>query len=258
MSLRQFVRRPYVRWVRPRIKDPLTRQRVKLLWFGWGYLPMLLRLPGSIRTRLWLVKRFLRIDWNVLHAHEPREISEIAIRLAQREARPGEVMVEAGCWQGGSTAKFSILCAMTGLGLHVFDSFEGVEAMSPEALRDSYDFSHEYAAPETVVRQNVERYGRLDVCQFHRGWFAETLAVGPLPYPVRVAYIDCDVAKGTREALIGVTGPLVPDGCIFSQDCHLPPVRAVLEDGATWRSLGRAPFSFTVLTTHLGILVPPA
>lgn len=40
-----------------------------------------------------------------------------------------------------------------------------------------------------------------------------------------MAYIDCDLVKGTEEALTGLIPSLVDDGYIFSEDYHLKEVR---------------------------------
>ena len=64
-------------------------------------------------------------------------------------------MVEAGCWQGGSTAKFSIICRIMGFPLYVYDSFQGVEPTDQEG----WDFSGEYAASLPTVEANLRRYG---------------------------------------------------------------------------------------------------
>jgi O-methyltransferase len=148
-------------------------------------------------------------------------------------------MIEAGCWQGGSSAKWSILCKRLGYQLHIFDSFEGVEPLTPEAKASSYDFSGEYAATEGLLRSNLARYGEASVCSVHKGWFAETLALRPVQSPVRVVYIDCDLAKGTDEVLRGVVSRLVEDGWLFSQDFHIPAVQTLLCSPATWQRLGR-------------------
>jgi len=146
--------------------------------------------------------------------------------LAQRAGQPGEAMAEAGCWNGGSTAKFSVACTMLGYRLHVYDSFKGVESHHPD--ESEHDFSGEYAASLDQVRANVEWFGSLGVCEFHPGWFSETLNGHPLEYDLRIAYIDCDLPKGTLEALSSFRPALVTDGVIFSQDCHIPSVRVAL------------------------------
>ena len=148
-------------------------------------------------------------------------------------------MLEAGCWQGGSSAKFSLICKMLGYRLCIYDSFEGVEEMTPEEKAKGTDFSGTYAAAESVVRENIMRYGDVTICHLHKGWFADTLAKGTLPYSVQVAYIDCDLAKGTKEVLTGVVPTLLKNGVIFSQDFHLGTVREIILDKATWIPFGK-------------------
>jgi O-methyltransferase len=236
------VRTLYVSWIRPQITDQLHRQRLKLIWFIWGYWPLMTLNTLSLSQRIRLLLRFLSVDWHVVHSHRPNEIARVCRALAERRAisnETKEVMIEAGCWQGGSAVKFSTLCKLLGYDLHIYDSFEGVEDFSPEERPSSYDFSGEYAAPEAVLWRNLSRYGEAAVCTVHKGWFIDTLARGPVPYAVRVAFIDCDLAKGTYEVLLGVVPSLVEDGWIFSQDFHIPPVQALLRAPATWERLGK-------------------
>jgi O-methyltransferase len=248
------LRSGWERWIVPRIASPLRRQRLKLLYYGFGYAGLLGVAGLSLRDRLALLARFLRIDWNVLHAHLPSEIVEVTRALAERRARPGEIMIEAGCWQGGSSTKFSLVCERLGYRLHIHDSFEGVEFSSPEHQGREWEFGGQYAAPEERVRENLRRYGALAVCDTRPGWFSETLAKAPVPHPVRVAYIDCDLGKGTNEVLRGVVPSLAEDGCIFSQDYHIEPVRRVLQDPETWRSLNRGVPRIRVLGQYLASL----
>jgi O-methyltransferase len=233
------IRKIYVRFIRPYIAQDISKQRFKLLWFVWGYYPLLYLDNISLIDRIRILRRFLIIDWNIEHAHKPSEIAHVCRELARRHALEGEALLEAGCYNGGSSAKFSIICSVLGYQLCVYDSFEGVEQMRPDEVQDTYDFSGEYSASEESVRANINRYGEISVCSFHKGWFADTLSKTPTPYAVRVAYIDCDLAKGTKEALQGIVPALVDDGSIFSQDFHIEPVRKVLLDAKTWRSLER-------------------
>lgn len=252
--LHELLHQGWERWIVPRIRDPLLRQRLKLLYYAYGYVG-LFGVPGlSLRERVGLLARFLRVDWYVLHAHLPAEIVEITRVLAERRGRPGEIMVEAGCWQGGSSAKFSLVCRLRGYRLRIYDSFQGVEELTPEHQAKEWDFGGQYAAPEQRVLENVRRYGAPEVCETRPGWFSETLARGPVDHPVRVAYIDCDLGKGTLEALQGVVPSLVPDGWIFSQDYHIEPVRRVLHDPETWRPLGRGAPRIRVLGRYLASL----
>jgi O-methyltransferase len=253
-----WARKLYVRWIYPRIQDPVVRQRFKMFWFLWGYAPLLVTGSIPFRVRLRLLGAFLRVDWNVLHCHLPSETSTIARELASRPARPDEVVVEAGCFQGGSSAKFSLLCRALGFRLHIYDSFEGVEALDPSEHTEEWDFAGQYASPESRLRHNLEAYGAPEVCEIHKGWFSETLAAHPIPHPVRLAYIDCDLAKGTREVLEGVMPSLAEDGCIVSQDFHIDPVRRLLLDPSTWRDLGRPDFRVRPRGVYLATVHFPA
>jgi hypothetical protein len=241
----------YRQLVVPLVRDPLTRQRLKLVYLLWGYWPIL-RLPWPWRGRLSLVWRFLRVDWHIEHAHYPAEIARLCQTLASRPARPGEVIVEAGCWRGGSAAKLSVLAERLGYRLRLYDSFEGVETITTGADEWAV-FSGQYAASEDVVRETLDRFGAPRVCTITRGWFNHTLAE-PIPDPIRLAYIDCDLAKATKEALAGIVPSLVEDGWIFTQDYHIAPVRRVLADPTTWVDFGRGVPSIELLGEFLAVM----
>jgi len=161
----------------------------------------------------------------------------MCLALFEHHARNGEIVVEAGCWKGGSSAKFSILCKFLNHELWIFDSFQGVE----RANESGFSFAGEYAASRSELLENLTRFGEIDVCHIVEGWFSETLSRTAVPRPVRLAYIDCDLAKGTQEVLRGLVPMLAPDGLIFSQDYHLRPVRLLLNNPKTWRELDVPP-----------------
>jgi|tagenome__1003787_1003787.scaffolds.fasta_scaffold20830474_1 O-methyltransferase len=229
-SIQRRVRSLYVRWIRPHFL-PMQQQRIKLLWTLWGYQPIFLIPTLSLLQRIHLLLRLIRVDLNVQHAHWPGEVARVIKVIGERKAKPKEVIVEAGCWQGGSTAKFSIICHLLGYRLLIFDSFEGVE------YQPGNSFSGEYIADEALVRKHVSLYGEIEVCEFVPGWFVDTLARNPLQNSVRVVYIDCDLAKGTREVLQGVLPSLVRDGALSSQDYHIDEVRALLDNNMVWEEL---------------------
>lgn len=224
----------YRRGIKPCLPGVLQKF-CKATWYLWGYKGIAFERSLPFKTRIDLIKRFLRVDFNVEHGHWPCEIAHICKVLCRRRSRPGEVMVEAGCWQGGSTAKFSILCKVLGYRLYVFDSFQGVEPTD----QPGYDFSGEYRASQRTVRDNVRAFGEADVCSYFAGWFSDTLAAHPVRDPIAAVYIDCDLAKGTLEVLQGVMPSFAEDGILWSQDYHIEAVQDVLHDPATWRSFGK-------------------
>ena len=239
-GIERAVRQVYVRWIRPHITEGLQQQRLKLLWDAWDYVPVLRTASLPLARRVALVAKLLRIDWNVPHAHKPRELVAVLLSIAERRAHHDEAVVEAGCWQGGSTAKLSLFCQLFGFQLHVYDSFQGVETRTGAegAEGTGTDFSGSYRAELDNVRNNVERYGAITVCAFHPGWFADTLAEPPA-FPVRGAYIDCDLAKGTEEVLASIAPKLADDSWVYSQDYHITVVRDLLHSAELWHRLGR-------------------
>ncbi|PIP79770.1 MAG: hypothetical protein COW85_00195 [Ignavibacteria bacterium CG22_combo_CG10-13_8_21_14_all_37_15] len=234
-----LIKKLYVKLIRPLISNELDQQRLKLIWFIWGYVPMFRIKEMSLKEKISLFKKFIKTDWNILHSHRPQEISEVIKFLAKRKAEPNEIMIEAGCFNGGSAAKFSHFCKMQGLTLHIFDSFEGVEPLSPELKSIEYDFAGLYAASEEFVWNNLKRFGEPDICKTYKGWFCNTMKPGNIIHPVRTVFIDCDLAKGTTEVLDGIIPKLAKDGIIFSQDYQFPTVRALLNDKNTWTRYGK-------------------
>lgn len=226
------IRRFYGERIRPLLPSA-GRRWAKYAYSMWGYRQLFTIRSLSCSERWHLFQRFVEVDFHVPHGHWPCEMAEIAKFLLDSPRRPEAVMIEAGCWQGGSTAKFSILCEMCGYVLHVYDSFQGVEATDQEG----YDYTGEYSAEEALVRNHVRRYGVIDVCRFHPGWFQDTIAKVPVAEPVMAAYIDCDLAKGTVEVLRGTLQGLCDEGLVFTQDFHIPPVRKALEAVDTWTAL---------------------
>jgi O-methyltransferase len=237
-NMEEQIRNIYIKWIRPIFSKYISRQRFKMLYFIYGYYPLFLLKTLTLANRLKLFYRFVLVDWYVEHGHKPYEISLICQALAERSAQTNEAILEAGCWRGGASAKLSIISDILGYRLHIYDSFEGVEPIGSETP-GGYDYSGEYKAAEAVLKENLTKYGEVQVCYVHKGWFSDTLAQEPLPYKVRVAFIDCDLAKGTREALAGIVPALVNDGCIFSQDFHIKSVQRLLFDPDTWAFFGK-------------------
>jgi O-methyltransferase len=230
----------YSKRIRPYIKNRMTQQRLKLvMWDVWAYLPLFLIKGLSAIDKLRLLYQFLRIDWSILSGHKPSEILPIVREMAERGKVKNELMVEAGCWLGASSAKFSLLAKHFGYTLMVYDSFQGVEQLTEVDLRfKGNDFSGNYVGPKDKVIQNVRNYGNIDVTEFYEGWFVDTIAANPPQGTIGIVYIDCDVRKGTYEVLQGVVPNMADSGVIFTQDFHIRPVRDLLQDEKTWQALG--------------------
>jgi O-methyltransferase len=230
----------YEKRIRPHIKSRIAQQRLKLVaWDVWGYIPLFMVKGLSLVDRFRLLYQFIWIDWNVLSGHKPSEMMPILRAFGARGAVKDEVVVEAGCWLGAGSAKFSLLARIFGYTLLVYDSFQGVEPLTDVDLRfNEFDFSGEYVGTKDEVVHNVTKHGNVEVTEFYEGWFIDTIAVNPPRRRIGIVYIDCDIRKGTHEVLQGVVPNMADSGVIFTQDFHIRGVRDLLEDPATWRAFG--------------------
>jgi hypothetical protein len=119
---------------------------------------------------------------------------------------------EFGCFKGYSTAMLSQACALLGLRMHVFDSFEGL----PPSPDSGYETGL-YAGSLDEVRDHVARFGALEAVTFHKGFFADSLR-GFTPPPLLCLWMDVDLESSARD-LVPAIDRLDPRGTIFSHEC---------------------------------------
>lgn len=188
-------------------------------------------------TRMDVMRRVFRTTFSVDCPHTQEEVvSFMETILELPESVPGCV-IEAGCFKGGSTAKFSVAAKLAGRKLMVFDSFEGIPDNDEDHGRNIYGDQAEfppgsYAGALDEVRGNVRRFGEVDVCTFVKGWFDDTLP--EFKEPIAAAYVDVDLASSTKTCLKYLYPLLQPGGALFSQDGHLPLVIDVFDDDDFW------------------------
>jgi len=80
----------------------------------------------SFWQRLFLVWSFYKISYKVISPHTEHELITIARQILNLGYEVPGVIVEAGAFHGGSTAKFSRVAKLCNRELVVFDSFEGM------------------------------------------------------------------------------------------------------------------------------------
>ncbi len=79
----------------------------------------------SFSKRLETIRRMYLISYNVDCPHTQYEMLEFMSAVLTLSKSVKGCIVEAGCYKGGSTAKFSVAAKISGRKLIVFDSFEG-------------------------------------------------------------------------------------------------------------------------------------
>ena len=140
--------------------------------------------------------------------------SHLAMALKIFETPPeiaGDIL-ECGTWQGGSAVNLSLVCKIAGRKLLIYDSFEGLPEGKSEDRQGFYE-TGEYCGSLELVKQNIERYGAIEVCEFVKGWFDQTLP--SLDRPILLAFIDVDLELSLETCVRYIWPNLTEKGYIF-------------------------------------------
>jgi O-methyltransferase len=153
-------------------------------------------------------------------------------------------VVECGSYQGGSTTNFSLVCALVGRELHVFDSFAGLPEPSDAdklhkvpSLREIRTFrKSDWCGTIETVTENVRRYGNLSVCRFHQGYFDQTLP--QFREPIVFAFCDVDL-RASLETCVETLWPLLHDRCLlFTHEANHMEMAGLFYEPDWWQSRG--------------------
>jgi O-methyltransferase len=193
----------------------------------------------SFKERCGIVRRLYAISFNVESPHTQNEILRFIETILMLPRDEQGVVVEAGCFKGSSTAKFSLAADLAGRDLVIFDSFQGIPQNAEPHRNNIFGgdavFDHgDYAGSLEEVRANVGKYGKIARCRFIQGWFDETMPA--FHDPVATAYLDVDLVSSTRTCLRYLFPRMRPGAVMFSQDGHLPLVIDLLDDDQFWRT----------------------
>jgi len=154
------------------------------------------------------------------------------------------VVVECGSYQGGSTSNLSLVCALVGRELHVFDSFAGLPE-PPEAdklhkvpsLREIRTFAKgDWCGTIEIVTENIRRYGNLSVCRFHQGYFDQTLP--QFHEPVVFGFCDVDL-RSSLEPCVENLWPLLQDRrMLFTHEANHMEIAGLFFEPNWWQQRG--------------------
>jgi hypothetical protein len=157
----------------------------------------------------------------------------MAVKLLEIPPEVEGVVVECGCYLGGSTANLSLVCEIVGRELVVYDSFEGLPAPDP---RDKYGnpfMEGILDADLEQVKANVHRYGAVERCTFVKGFFADTL-----PHheqPVVLCFLDVDLQGSLHDCVINLWPHLTEKGYVFIDEYVFTDYCALFYSERYWR-----------------------
>ena len=131
--------------------------------------------------------------------------------------------MECGCYAGASTVNLSLACHLVKRRLFVCDSFKGLpEPREEERYTTVGDYNAYYYwqegefSPEgglSQVKENVRRFGKIEVCEFVDGYYQDTLK-GLDSDSFVLVFEDADLVSSVKECLKHLW-PKLEEGCTF-------------------------------------------
>lgn len=198
------------------------------------------RIPKiSFIKKLLLVLRFFYISLVVKCAHNNVEMLTIARSIFLIPSSIKGVVIEAGSYKGGSTAKLSLVANTVGRKLVVFDSFQGIPS-NKEVQTHNRNKKIFFILPEGIykgslneVKKNIERYGAPGICMYKKGLFEQTMP--KFHKQAAAIFLDVDLASSTRTCLKYLYPLLQPGGILFSHDGYFVSTANVFKDKKFWK-----------------------
>ena len=187
--------------------------------------------------RLWLGFRFWHNYSKLVSGTNWRAHLVMAMKLLEIPPHVTGAVVECGCWKGGATVNLSLICQITGRKLKVYDSFEGLPPPMPgdpiaeRSFRNGF-VPGVYGGSLEEVTENIRRYGALDVCTFHKGWFKDTL-----PFhegAIVLAFWDVDYYASLHDCLLHLWPSIVNRGLVFLDEYRDVPYCSVFYSEKYW------------------------
>jgi O-methyltransferase len=183
--------------------------------------------------RIRLALRMYRNTRRILSLTSYKAHLAMAVKLLKIPPTVEGVVVECGCYLGGSTANLSLVCEIVGRELIVYDSFEGLPAPDPSDKYGNPFTEGVLDADLEQVKGNVRRYGAIDSCTFVKGFFADTL-----PHheqPVVLCFLDVDLQGSLHDCVINLWPHLTEKGYVFIDEYVFSDYCALFYSERYWR-----------------------
>lgn len=170
-------------------------------------------------------------------------------------------IVECGSYKGGSAANLSLVAALCGRQLEVFDSFGGLPAPAEDdrthtvlhrGERHTYE-EGAWAGTLEEVRDAITKHGAIQACSFNVGYFETTLP----EFDTSTAFVFADVdLRASVDTCVRYLWPLLVDGGYFytHEATHME-IASLFFDREWWRStLDAEPPGLVGAGTGLGLI----
>ena len=158
----------------------------------------------------------------------------MGMKLLEMPPEREGVVVECGCFQGGSATNLSLVCKIVGRDLILYDSFEG---LPPAEKGDRYANEMTvgaFAGSLETVKRNITERGAIEVCTFRKGWFKDTL-----PHhteDIVLMMLDVDFQASLHDCLLNLWPRLRHYGLVFIDEYVLVDYCAVFFSERYWKT----------------------
>jgi O-methyltransferase len=193
-------------------------------------------------TKIRLIYRMARNRSRITTASHWVEHLIMATQILRVPRQIEGCVVECGSFRGGSAANLSLVCALCDRKLELFDSFQGLPEPSDA------DKSHVLVGQREIhtygkgafrgtldeVKNNIAKCGDISRCDFHPGYFDQTLP--DFHEKCVLAFIDVDLTDSLKTCLTFIW-PLLQSGCyLFTHEAHHMEIAHLFFDDPWWHA----------------------
>jgi len=191
--------------------------------------------------KLRLILRFRENTKKIPAATNWREHLRIAAEILRIPRTVKGDVIECGCYKGGSSANLSLICDIVGRKLILCDSFQGLpmpeehDKVHHNILRKRVRFYKErdFAGGLKEVKDNISRFGKIDICRFVEGYYENTLV--QLDGSYVLAFVDVDLHKSLEECLSSLWPRLINGAYLFSHEAQDLSYTSLFFDKKWWQ-----------------------
>lgn len=196
----------------------------------------------GLSTKIALFLKMRRNNHRIIGATDFLEHIVMATKILTIPKSVEGCIVECGCYKGKSTANLSLVCSLCKRTLEVFDSFEGLPEPSNEDKAHVVLGEHkvhtyskgDYHANLSETKENVSRYGNINVCNFNVGYFEDTLP--KFKKKSVFIFLDVDLVASVKTCLRHLWSLLQDNSYLFTHEAHHMEIASLFFDKDWWRN----------------------
>ena len=156
---------------------------------------------------------------------------ELGKQILSLDKKDGYI-VECGSFKGATTISLSIFSKIVGKKLIIYDSFEGLPKDIDQIQQRNYPYlkltgkykEGMYEGNLEEVKQNVNHFGEIDLCDFRKGFFENTMKSHK--EIINFLFLDVDLVSSTKDCMKHLWKYIEDDAYIYSDDaCDIDVVK---------------------------------